>query len=69
VGCGLPSTAGYTEESIYYLADNDPSDFIAACERALECRDGNIAERMAVARSADWAEKLKQIYASAINRL
>lgn len=69
VGCGLPSTAGYAGESIYYLADNDSSDFIAACERALECRDANIAERMAVARSADWAEKLKQIYASAINRL
>lgn len=69
VGCGLPSTTGYAAESIYYyLADNDPSDFIAACERALECRDSNIPERMAAARSADWAEKLQQIYESAINR-
>ena len=64
VGIGLPTTRKYSQEGIYYYAD-DYTDFLKSCDYVIEqlTLDGqNVENRILIAKGNDWKNKLKEIY-------
>lgn len=58
VGSGLPSTKEYSQDNIYYYAENEIDSFYKGCKEALHWKQQkNSKERISLAKKFDWKEK------------